>query len=97
MGVHYVISLYWMHSYMDPPTVLGSVEEILLRPAWLLSSAVLPTRYAYIICEGTPPSDLGRVTGTTLVFFNTLFWTSLVALLYVSVRRLRHAMYVQRI
>jgi hypothetical protein len=97
VGVHHVVRLFWLRDFMYPPTLVGAVEDFLVRPAWLMAIVVLPTPYAYIICESAPPSDIGWVTGPTVVFFNMFFWTTVVAFFYGIVYWLRRAMYVQRI
>jgi hypothetical protein len=88
VALHYAITLFGAPG----DTHLGAiahVEQYMLWPASMLASAVLPTRYVYIICEGEPPPHSGIILGTTLAFFNMFLWSATAALIYLALSRWR--------
>jgi hypothetical protein len=90
LAIHYSVSLFGGSISYTHFTALNRIEDFLLRPAAFLVSAVLPTRYTTIDCEGALPNT-PLILGTALALFNTILWIGVAALGYVALHRWRTA------
>ncbi len=57
-------------------------------PGFLLAELVLPRKYTIFYCYGEPPPHRDEVVRSGAVALNTLFWPSLVGLIWASTHRL---------